>query len=165
MEHRAFVSTFGILAAALTSAWIGTQASAGDPSDIREGDQANIEITLNESAEARVTIVPKKGSLTRPDGLQEGYLGIGFGMTVAPLEPLPLSGEYIPSLMVMASPSPLAVGTPAPTVAVPLAVTPKAKPATTVAMPRAVRPKAKPKPTPQQPQERLSWLRLPWWQR
>ena len=149
MEHRAFVSTFGILAAALTSAWIGTQASAGDPFDIREAGQANIEITLNESAEARVTIVPKKGSLTRPDGLQEGYLGIGFGMTVAPLEPLPLSGEYIPSLMVMASPSPLAAATPAPTVAVP----------------RAVTPKAKPKPTAQQPQERLSWLRLPWWER
>ena len=96
---------------------------------------------------------------------KRGYLGIGFGMTVAPLEPLPLSGEYIPSLMVMASPSPLAVGTPAPTVAVPLAVTPKAKPATTVAMPRAVRPKAKPKPAAQQPQERLSWLRLTWWRR
>ena len=94
---------------------------------------------------------------------QEGYLGIGFGMTVARLEPLPLSGEYIPSLMVMASPSPLAAATPAPTVAVPRAVTPKAKPAPTVAMPRAVTPKAKPKPTPQQPQERLSWLRLPWW--
>ena len=165
MEHRAFVLTFGVLAAALTSAWIGTQASAGDPSDIREGDQANIEITLNESPEARVTIVPKKVSLTRPDGLQEGYLGIGFGMTVAPLEPLPLSGEFIPSLMVMASRSPLAVGTRAPTVAVPLAVTPKAKPAPTVAMPRAVRPKAKPKPAAQQPQERLSWLRLTWWRR
>ena len=165
MEHRAFVLTVGILAAALTSAWIGTQASAGDPFDIREAGQANIEITLNESAEARVTIVPKKGSLTRPDGLQEGYLGIGFGMTVAPLEPLPLSGEYIPSLMVMASPSPLAAATPAPTVAVPRALTPKAKPAPTVAVPRAVTPKAKPKPTAQQPQERLSWLRLPWWQR
>ena len=165
MEHRAFVSTFGILAAALTSAWIGTQASAGDPFDIREAGQANIEITLNESAEARVTIVPKKGSLTQPDGLQEGYLGIGFGMTVAPLEPLPLSGEYIPSLMVMATPSPLAAATSAPTVAVQRALTPKAKPAPTVAVPRAVTPKAKPKPTPQQPQERLSWLRLPWWQR
>ena len=141
MEHRAFVPTFGVLTAALTSAWIGTQASAWDPSDIREGDQANIEITLNESPEARVTIVPKKGSLTRPDGLQEGYLGIGFGMTVAPLEPLPLSGEYIPSLMV------------------------KAKPAPTVAVPRPATPKAKPKQTPQQPQERMSWLRFHWWQR
>ena len=158
MEHRAFVSTFGILAAALTS-WIGTPASAGDPFDIRKAGQANIEITLNESAEARVTIVPKKVSLTRPDGLQEGYLGIGFGMTVAPLEPLPLSGEYIPSLMVMASPSPLTAATSAPTVAVPRALTPKAKPAPTVAVPRAVT------PTAQQPQERLSWLRLPWWQR
>ena len=165
MEHRAFVPTFGVLTAALTSAWIGTQASAGDHSDIREGDQANIEITLNESPEARVTIVPKKMSLTRPDGLQEGYLGIGFGMTVAPLEPLPLSGEYIPSLMVMASPSPLAAATSAPTVAVPRALTPKAKLAPTVAVPRAVTPKAKPKPTPQQPQERLSWLRLTWWRR
>jgi hypothetical protein len=163
MEHPALVPTFGVLLAALTSAWIGTQASGGDPSDIREGDQANIEITLNESAEARVTIVPKKVSLTRPDGLQEGYLGIGFGITVAPLDPLPLSGEYIPSLMVMASPSPLAATTPAPTVAVPRALTPKAKPAPTVAVPRAVTPKAKPKPTAQQPQERLSWLRLPWW--
>ena len=165
MEHRAFVPTFGVLTAALTSAWIGTQVSVGDPSDVREADQANVEITLNESAEARETIVPKKVSLARRDGLQEGYLGIGFGMTVAPLEPLPLSGEYIPSLMVMASPWPLAVGTPAPTVAVPLAVTPKAKPAPTVAMPRAVRPKAKPKPAAQQPLKRLSWLRLTWWRR
>ena len=150
MEHRTFVPTFGILAAALTSVWIiGPQASAGNPSGIREGGRANIEIMPNESAEARVTVVPKTVSSKRPDGSQQGSLGVGFGMTAAPLEPLPLSGEYIPRLMVMARPSPLAA----------------AKPAPTVAVPRAVTPKAKPKPAAQEPQERLSWLRLPWWPR
>jgi hypothetical protein len=70
-------------------------------------------------------------------------------LTTAPLEPLPLSGEYIPRLMVMARPSPLAA----------------ARPATTVAVPRAVTPKAKPKPAAEEPQPRQSWLRLPWWRR
>ena len=144
MEHRTFVPAFGILAAALTSAWISPQASAGKPSGIRKRVRANIEIMPNE---ARVTVVPKTVSSTRPDGSPQDYLGVGFGMTVAPLEPLPLSGEYISSLMVMATPSRLAVATPAPTVTVP----------------RAVTPKAKPKPTAQEPPERLSWLRLPWW--
>jgi hypothetical protein len=147
MEHRTFVPTLGILAAALSSVWISPQASAGHPSGIRDEGSANIEIMLNESAEARVTVVPKTVSSKRPDGSQQGYLGVGFGLTAAPLEPLPLSGEYIPSLMVMARPSPLAAARPAPTVAVP----------------RAVTPKARPKPVVQEPQERLSWLRLPWW--
>jgi hypothetical protein len=147
MEHRTFVPTLGILAAALTSVLISPQASAGHPSGIRDEGSANIEIMLNESAEARVTVVPKTVSSKRPDGSQQGYLGVGFGLTAAPLEPLPLSGEYIPSLMVMARPSPLAAARPAPTAAVP----------------RAVTPKARPKPVVQEPQERLSWLRLPWW--
>jgi hypothetical protein len=54
----------------------------------------------------------------------------------------------------------LAAARPAPKVAVPPVLIPKAKPRSTVAVPRA-----KPKPTSQQPQERLSWLRLPWWRR
>jgi len=149
MEHRTFVPTVGVLAAALTSVWISPQASAGDPSGIREEGWANIEIMPNESAEARVTVVPKTVSSTRPDGSRQGYLGVGFGMTAAPHERLPLSGEYISSLMVMARPSPLAAATPAPTAAVPRAATPK---------PRY-------KPAVQEPQERLSWLRLPWWRR
>ena len=151
MGHHTFVPTFGILAAALTSVWISPQASAGDPSGIREEGWANIEIMPNESTEAKVTVVPKAVSSTRPVGSQQGYLGVGFGLTAAPLEPLPLSGEYISSLMVMARPSPLALAA--------------ATPAPTAAVPRAVTPKAKPKPAAQEPQERLSWLRLPWWQR
>jgi hypothetical protein len=149
MEHRTFVPTLGILAAALTSVWTSPQASAGHPSGIREDGSANIGIMPNESAEARVTVVPKTVSSTRPEASQQGSLGVGFGMTAAPLEPLPLSGEYIPSLMVMARPSSRAPATPTPTAAVP----------------RAVTPKAKPKPAAQEPQERLSWLRLPWWRR
>jgi hypothetical protein len=112
-----------------------------------------------------MTVVPKTVSSKRPDESQQGSLGVGFGMTAAPLEPLPLSGEYIPRLMVMARPSPLAAAKPAPAVAVPRAVTPKARPAPTVAVPRAMTPKVKPKPAAQEPQERLSWLRLPWWRR
>jgi hypothetical protein len=142
MEPRTFVPTFGAIAAALTSVWISPQASAGEPYGV---PWANIEIIPNE----RVTIVPKTASSTRPDGSPQGYLSVGFGITEVALEPLPLSGEYISSLMVMARPSRLAAATPAPTVTVP----------------RVVTPKAKPKPAPQEPQERLSWLRLPWWRR
>jgi hypothetical protein len=118
-----------------------------EPSGVRKEDDgwANIEIIPNE----RVTVVPKTVSSTRPDGSPEDYLGVGFGMTAAPLEPLPLSGEYISSLMVMARPSRLAAATPA----------------STVTVPRALTPKAKPKPVAQEPQQRLSWLRLPWWRR
>lgn len=147
MEHRTFVPAFGALAAALTSVWIGPQASAGEPSGIRNEDDgwANIEIMPNE----RVTVVPKTVSSKRAVGSRQGSLGAGFGLTTAPLEPLPLFGEYIPRLMVMARPSPLAA----------------ARPATTVVVPRAVTPKAKPKPAAEEPQQRQSWSRLLWWRR
>jgi hypothetical protein len=148
MEHRIFVPAFGALAAALTSVWIiSPQGSAGEPSGVGQEDDgwAKIEIIPNE----RLTVVSKTVSSIRPDGSPQRYLGVGFGMTAAPLEPLPLSGEYISSLMVMARPSRLATTTSAPTVTVP----------------RALTPKAKPKPVAQEPQERLSWLRLPWWRR
>ena len=152
MERRTFVLTSGILAAALASLWISLQASAGKPSGIRNEDDgwANVEIMPNESAEATVTVVAKTMSSPWPGGSQQGSLGVGFGMTRAPLEPLPLSGAYISRLIVMTTPSPLAVATPAPTVTAPRAVTPS---------------KAKPKPATKEPQERLSWLRLPWWRR
>ena len=147
MEHRTFVPAFGALAAALTSVWISPQASAGEPSGIRDEDDgwANIEIIPNE----RLTVVPKTVMFDPTGWVPAGLLGVGFGMTAAPLEPLRLSGEYISSLMVMARPSRLATATSAPTVTVP----------------RAVTPKAKPKLVEQEPKERLSWLRLPWWRR
>ena len=155
MERRTFVPTLGFLAAALASIWISPQASAGQPQasaghpfGIREDGSANIDM-LNQSAEARVTVVPKTVGSKRTDGSPQGPLGVGFGRTAAPLEPLPLSGEHIPRLMIMATPSPLAAARPAPSIAVP----------------RTVTPKAKPKPAAQEPQERLSWLRLPWWRR
>ena len=99
---------------------------AGHPSGIRDQGSANIEIMPN--AEARVTVVPKTVRSKRPDVSQQAPLGVGFRLTTAPLEPLSLSGEQIPRLMVMATPSPLAAAKPAPTVAVPRTVTPKAKP-------------------------------------
>ena len=71
MEHRTFVPTLGILAASLTSVWISPQASAGHPSGIGDEGSANIEIMPNESAEARVTVVPKTVSSKRPDGSQQ----------------------------------------------------------------------------------------------
>jgi hypothetical protein len=149
MEHRTFVPTLGILAGALTSAWISSQASAEYPSHIEDERSANIEIVPNESAEARVTVVPKTVSSKRAGGFGPGSLGAGFGLTPAPIEPPPLFGEYIPRLIAMALPSPLAT----------------ARPATTVVVPRAVTPKAKPKPAAQEPQQRQSWLRLLWWRR
>jgi hypothetical protein len=151
MERRTFVPTLGILAATLTLAWISPHASAGHPSGIGEEGSANIEIMPHESAEAKVTVVPKTVSSKRPHGPQRSSLGAGFGLTMAPPEALPLSGEYIPRLMVMARPSPLAAARPAPAAAAPRAVTPKPKH------------KPKPKPAAQEPQERHSWLRLLWW--
>ena len=79
------------------------------------------------------------------DGAPIYALALAFGMTGAPLEPLPLSCEYIPSLIVMARLSSRAAATPTPTAAVP----------------RTMTPKTRPKPGAREPQERLSWLRLP----
>ena len=42
----------------------------------------------NESAEGRMTVVPKTVSSKRPEESQHCSLGVGFGMTAAPLEPL-----------------------------------------------------------------------------
>jgi hypothetical protein len=149
MEHRTFVPTLGILAGALTCAWIGSQASTEHPSHIRDERSPDIETVPNESAEGRVTVVPKTVGSKRAGGSGQGSLGAGFGLTTVPLEPLPLFGEDIQRLMVMALPSPLAA----------------ARPATTVVVPRAVTPKAKPKPAADEPQQRPSWLRLLWWRR
>ncbi len=72
MEHRTFVPAFGALAAALTSIWISTQASAVESYGVRKENDgwANIEIIPNE----RVTVVPKTVFSIRPDGSPPGYL-------------------------------------------------------------------------------------------
>ena len=66
MEHRIFVPAFGALAAALTSVWISPQASAGEPSGIRNEDDgwANIEIIAQREGDRR----SEDGEFDRPDG-------------------------------------------------------------------------------------------------
>jgi hypothetical protein len=141
MEHRAFASAFGVLAAALVV--VGPQSSAADPSGTQEKDDG-----WTKTAEAGVSVV----SMVRgapPTASKHNSLGVGFGMTSSLLEPLPLSGEDVLSMIVMATPPPTAAATPAPA----------------VAAPRAVTPKPKHKPVVQESPGRLSWLRLPWWGR
>jgi len=136
MEHRAFALAFGVLAAALVV--VGPQSSTADPSGTQEEDDG-----WTKTAEAGVSVVPK---MTAP---KHNSLAVGFGVTSSVLEPLPLSGEDVLSMMVMATPPPTAAATPA----------------HAVAAPRAVTPKPKHKPAVQEQPGRLSWLRLPWWRR
>jgi len=142
MEHRAFASAFGVLAAALVV--VGPQSSTADPSGTQEEDDG-----WTKTAEAGVSVVSKILRAAPPTASKHSSLGVGFGMTSSLLEPLPLSGEDVLSMMVMATPPPTAAATPAPA----------------VAAPRAVTPKPKHKPAVQEPPRRLSWLRLPWWRR
>jgi hypothetical protein len=142
MEHRAFASAFGVLAAALVV--VGPQSSAADPSGIQEKDDG-----WTKTAEAGVSVVSKMLRAAPPTASKHNPLGVGFGMSSSLLEPLPLSGEDVLSMIVMATPPPTAAATPAPA----------------AAAARAVTPKPKHKPVVQEPPGRLSWLRLPWWRR
>lgn len=143
------VKTLGFLAAALVSAEIGSQASVPDASDIFPHDEisAKTEIMSVAAAESRVSVVPKMPRSVPPAASQRAPLGLDIVMTTATSEALSLSGENVPSMMLM---------TTAPVT--PCAVTPKPKP------------KLKPKPPVQEPQTlqeepqtKLSWWRqLPW---
>ena len=142
MEHRAFASAFGALAAALVT--VGPQSSAADASGTQERDGG-----WTKTAEAGVSVVPKMLRTAPPTAPKHNSLGVGFGVTSSVLEPLPLSGENISSMMVLATHLPTAAAMPAPA----------------AAAPRAAMPKPKHKPAVQEPPGRLSWLRLPWWRR
>jgi hypothetical protein len=153
--------TLGFLAAALVSAEIGSQASVPDASDIFPHDEisAKTEIMSVAAAESRVSVVPKMPRSVPPAASQRAPLGLDIVMTTATSEALSLSGENVPSMMLMtrfSSMAPAAAATTTPVT--PCAVTPKPKP------------KLKPKPPVQEPQTlqeepqtKLSWWRqLPW---
>jgi hypothetical protein len=142
MEHRVFASAFGVLAAALIS--VGPQTSAADPSGTQEKDDG-----WTKTAGTGGSVVPKMLRTAPPTASKHSSFGIGFGRTSSLLEPLPLSGESVSSMMVMATPTPTAAATPAPA----------------AAAHRAVTLKPKHKPAVQEAPGRLSWLRLPWWRR
>jgi len=152
MEHRALLSAFCVLAAALGLAAIGSQAPAADPS----GTSAKLEVVADAADETRVSIVAKAPKSAPPIASENTSLDPGFGMTTAGLEPLPSLAITVPSLMVMANFSPVMS-----------AVEETAAPVSAPAPPRAVTRKLKPKPAVPEPQQqaswyRPSWLRLPW---
>jgi hypothetical protein len=160
------VKTLGFLAAALVSAEIGSQASVPDAPAIFPHDEisAETEIMSAATAEARVSVVPKMPASVPPAASQRAPLGLDIVTTTANSEGLSLSGENVPSMMLMTrfwSMAPAAAATT--THVTPCAVTPKPKP------------KLKPKPLVQEPQtlqeqpptklswwRQLPWLRLPW---
>lgn len=152
------VKTLGFLAAALVSAEIGSQASVPDASGIFPHDEvsARTEIMPAAAAEARVSVVPKMPRSIPPVASEHAPLGLDIVLTTASSEPLLLSGENVPSMMLMTRFSSMA---------------PAAAATTTLVTPCAVTSKPKPKPKPavqepqagQEPQTKLSWWRrLPW---
>jgi uncharacterized protein (DUF2147 family) len=126
--------------------------------------------------QARVSSGPKKMlKSTSPDSaLKHNHVGLGLVTTSTSLDPLPLAGDNVSSLMVMTNPD---VGTPVsePEVAETSAHSPmkgnkpasahaaKAKPRTQSAEAtgpaRAAQHVVKPKPKPKEPDEVLPWLR------
>lgn len=160
------VKTLGFLAAALLSAEIGSQASVPDAPAIFPLDEISAETEIMSAAttEATVSVVPKMPASVPPAASQGAPLGLDIVMTTASSEALSLSGENVPSMMLMTRFSSMAPAAAATTTHVtPCAVTPKPKP------------KLKPKPPVQEPQtlqeepqtklswwRRLPWLPLPW---
>ena len=61
MEHRAILAAFGVLAAALVLAAIGSQAPAADPSgtSAKDDGSAKLEVVADVADEMRVSIVAK----------------------------------------------------------------------------------------------------------
>jgi hypothetical protein len=156
MEHRAILPAFGVLAAALVLAAIGSQVPAADPSgtSAKDDGSAKLDVVADVADETRVSIVAKAPKSAPPTVSENASLDSGLGRTTEILEPLPSLAITVPNLMVMANfSSGVAAGQ---------AATP-----TRVATPHAVTPKSKPKPAVHAPQAqsswlRPSWLRLPW---
>ena len=169
MEHRAILPAFGVLAAALVLAAIGSQAPAVDPSgtSAKDDGSAKLEVVADVADEMRVSIVAKAPKSAPPTVSENASLDSGLGTTTEILEPLPSLAITVPSLMVMANFSSV------------VAAIQAATPTRVAAAPRAVTPKSKPKPVVHEPQVqssklavhepqvqsswlRPSWLRLPW---
>jgi hypothetical protein len=154
------VKTLGLLAAALVAAEIGSQASIPNASGIFPHDEvsAKTEIIPAAAAEARLSVVPKMPRSAPAAESEHAPLGLDIVMSTRGSEPLSLSGDNVPSMMLMTKFSDVASAAAATTTATtPCAVTPKpklkAKPKPAVQEPKAV----------QEPQTKLSWWqRLPW---
>lgn len=150
MEHRAILPAFGVLAAALVLAAIGSQAPAADPSGTSAEDDgsAKLEVVVDVADEMRVSIVAKVPR-SAPTTVSNAASDSGLGTTPEILEPLPSLAITVPNLMVMANFSSV--------VAAGQSATP-----TRVATPHATTPKSKPKPAVHAPQVQSSWLRPSW---
>jgi hypothetical protein len=158
MEHRAILPAFGVLAAVLVLAAIGSQAPAADPSrnSVKENAAPAAQIMADAADETRVSTVAKSPRSAPPVVSAGASDDPGLGTTSETLEALPRVAMTVPSLMEMATYMPVvAVEEPA------------ALPVKVAAVPRAVTAKAKQKPAAREPPVqsswlRPSWLRLPW---
>jgi len=134
--------------------------------------------TVTTPVEARVSVAPPKLRSTSPTISQHNTVGLGLVTTTSShLDPLPLSGDNVSSMMVMTNPAPAAVTPESQATeanvksasaendqAAPTPAKPKPKPRTlsanasesaSAAEPHVV----KPKPKPKEPEEVLPWLR------
>lgn len=155
-----FLKTLGLLAAALVSIEICSQASVPEGSgNFSSGeDLAHAEMPLAPTAATTVSIVPKTPRPSSPAASKAVPSDSDNAMSKAYPEPLLFSGETVSSKMLMTSFSwaPTAAAAAAPVSPVtPSVATPKPKPKP---RPQAQKPKAV-----QDPQPKLSWWqRLPW---
>ena len=104
MEHRAILPAFGVLAAALVLAAIGSQAPAADPSgtSAKDDGSAKLEVVADVADEMRVSIVAKVPR-SAPTTVSNAASDSGLGTTTEILEPLPSLAITVPNLMVMAN--------------------------------------------------------------
>ena len=151
MEHRAILPAFGVLAAALVLAAIGSQAPAADPSgtSAKDDGSAKLEVVADVADEMRVSIVAKVPR-SAPTTVSNAASDSGLGTTTEILEPLPSLAITVPNLMVMANFSSV------------VAAGQAATPTRVTAAPHAATPKSKPKPAVHEPQVQSSWLRPSW---
>lgn len=158
MVHRVVTSSLALtlLVAWTVGAVMGAVAMEPRVSVVPKGIQSALPAVV---AQAKLSMLRPE---TKPTPAQNAP-GLILVTPVAKPEPLPLSGQNIASMMLMASPSPIAAashqaGAPEPAAVAPRAVKPK---------PTAkLKPMAKSKPMAQDEERlpwwrRLSWLQLP----
>ena len=158
MVHRVFAWSLALtlLVAGTVGAVMGAAAMEPRVSVVPKGIQSALPAV---AAEAKLSMLRPQ---TKPTPAQNAP-GLILVTPAANPEPLPLSGQNIASMMLMASPSPIGAEKAKAVAPEPAAVAPRAVQPKPIAKSK---PTAKPKPTAQDEERlpwwrRLSWLRLP----
>ena len=162
--HRVVTSSLALtlLVAGTVGAVMGAVAMEPRVSVVPKGIRSALPAV---TAEAKLSMLQPQTKPT-PD---QNAPGLVLVTPAAKPEPLPLSGQNIASMMLMASPSPIAAASPRAGAPEPAAVAPRAvrpKPTAKLKPMAKLRSTAKPKPTAQDEKRlpwwrRLSWLQLP----